>query len=92
LLVGDKDAGEPKKSNSDARKKSKFEEEAEENATEPFGGKHKPNQKTIPKRCNAKGGGDNPRSVVRERTEVKHGKETHQGRERRDPWRTGIGR
>lgn len=40
LLVGDKDAGEPQKSNSDARKKNKFEEEAEENVTEPFGGEN----------------------------------------------------
>merc|ERR1712196_701204 len=38
-LVGDKDAGEPQKSRSDARKTSEFEEKAEENATEPFGGK-----------------------------------------------------
>ena len=38
-LVGDKDAGEPQKSKSDARKTSEFEEKAEENATEPFGGK-----------------------------------------------------
>ena len=39
LLVGDKDAGEQQKSESDARKKSEFDEETGENTTEPFGGK-----------------------------------------------------
>ena len=33
-----------------------------------------------------------PGSVVRGRPVVKNSKETHQEQERRDPWRTGIGR
>ncbi len=56
LLVGDKDAGEPKKSNSDARKKSKFEEEAEENATEPFGGKTQTESENYPEEVQRKRG------------------------------------
>ena len=56
LLVGDKDAGEPQKSNSDARKKSKFEEEAEENATEPFGGKTQTESENYPEEVQCKRG------------------------------------
>lgn len=56
LLVGDKDAGEPQKSNSDARKKNKFEEEAEENVTEPFGGKTQTESENYPEEVQCKRG------------------------------------
>merc|ERR1711937_185120 len=39
----------------------------------------------------AKGGGDNPGTVMRGKSGVKTGKETHREQERRDPWRTDIG-
>ena len=55
-LVGDKDAGEPQKSNSDARKKSKFEEKAEENTTEPFGGKTQTESENYPEEVQRKRG------------------------------------
>ena len=55
-LVGDKDAGEPQKSNFDARKKSGFEEEAEENATEPFGGKTLTESENYPEEVQRKRG------------------------------------
>lgn len=75
------------------RKKDKLLlENTGENKTEPFEGKTKPNQRTIPQRCDVKGGGDNPRNVMRGRPGVKIRRETHQEQERRNPWRTGIGR
>ena len=55
-LVGDRDAGEPQKSNSDARKKSKFEEKAEENATEPFRGKTQTESENYPEEVQRKRG------------------------------------
>ena len=55
-LVGDKDAGEPQKSKSDARKTSEFEEEAEENATEPFGGKTQTESENYPEEVQRKKG------------------------------------
>ena len=55
-LVGDKDAGEPQKSRSDARKTSEFEEKAEENATEPFGGKTQTESENYPEEVQRKKG------------------------------------
>ena len=55
-LVGDKDAGEPQKSKSDARKTSEFEEKAEENATEPFGGKTQTESENYPEEVQRKKG------------------------------------
>ena len=55
-LVGDKDAGEPQKSRSDARKTSEFEEKAEENATEPLGGKTQTESENYPEEVQRKKG------------------------------------
>ena len=55
-LVGGKDAGEPQRSKSNARKKSEFEEKTEENATEPFGGKTQTESENYPEEVQRKKG------------------------------------
>ena len=63
-----------------------------ENKTEPFEGKTQTELENYPTEVQRTRGGDNPGSVVRGKPVVKNRKETHQEQERRDPWRTGIGR
>merc|ERR1712146_794716 len=63
-----------------------------ENKAEPFEGKTQTELEDHPTEVQRTRGGDNPGSVVRGKPVVKNRKETHQEQERRNSWRTGIGR